>query len=88
MDYQGWYERKSKEKPFNTVVDIILVSAMGPPGGGRSVVTQRLQRHFNIIAYTDMSYEAITTIYGTIAKAFFATFSTDVRDSVDRVVQA
>jgi len=39
MDYKGWYERKSKEKPFWTITDIILVSAMGPPGGGRAVVT-------------------------------------------------
>lgn len=88
MDYGGWYERKSKEKPFNTIVDIIAVSAMGPPGGGRAVVTQRLQRHFNIIAYTDMSFDAITTIYTTIADAFFRSFSNDVRDCIGRLIEA
>ena len=88
MDYSGWYERDSKEKPFNLIVDIILVSAMGPPGGGRAQVTQRLQRHFNIIAYTDMSFEAIQTIFTTIVGAFFRGFSNDIKDSVDQLIQA
>jgi dynein heavy chain len=88
MDYKGWYERKSKEKPFWTITDIIFVSAMGPPGGGRANVTQRLQRHYNIIAYTEMSFDAITTIFTTIANAFFATFSKDVLGSIDKVLAA
>lgn len=36
MDYKGWYDRKDKEKPFKRIEDIILIAAMGPPGGGRS----------------------------------------------------
>ena len=71
MDFGGWYEREDKEKPWLTIVDIIICSAMGPPGGGRAVVTQRLQRHFNIIAYTDMNFAAISMIYTTIVNAFF-----------------
>ena len=42
MDHGGWYDRKSKEKPFNRIEDIVFISAMGPPGGGRSVITPRL----------------------------------------------
>lgn len=88
MDYKGWYERKSKEKPFWTITDIIFVSAMGPPGGGRANVTQRLQRHYNIIAYTEMSFDSITTIFTTIANAFFATFSNDIKGSIDKLLAA
>jgi dynein heavy chain len=54
MDHKGWYDRKSKEKPFNKIEDMFFVSAMGPPGGGRAAITARLQRHFNIITYTDL----------------------------------
>lgn len=58
-DHGGWYDRNNKEKPFIRIVDLILVSAMGPPGGGRSPITQRLQRQFNIIAYTEMLNESM-----------------------------
>jgi hypothetical protein len=39
MDFGGWYDRDDKEKPWLAIVDIIICSAMGPPGGGRAVVT-------------------------------------------------
>ena len=42
MDHKGWYNRDSKEKEFKKIEDIILISAMGPPGGGRSPITGRL----------------------------------------------
>lgn len=87
-DHGGWYDRNSKEKPFNRLVDIILVSAMGPPGGGRSPVTQRMQRQFNIISYTEMQFDAITTIFKTILDAFLFNFNTEVRKAVDPLIEA
>jgi len=88
MDYGGWYDRDDKEKPWLAIVDIIICSAMGPPGGGRAVVTQRLQRHFNIIAYTDMSYTAISMIYTTIVNAFFASFTSDIKAMIPGLIEA
>ena len=32
---------------------------MGPPGGGRSAITPRLMRHYNIIAYTELDWSTI-----------------------------
>lgn len=42
LDHKGWYDRKSKEKPFLRIEDIYFISAMGPPGGGRAVITPRI----------------------------------------------
>jgi dynein heavy chain len=42
MDHKGWYDRNSKEKPFLRIEDIYFIAAMGPPGGGRTVITPRL----------------------------------------------
>lgn len=75
MDYKGWYDRKDKEKPFKKIEDIIFIAAMGPPGGGRSVITPRLQRHFNIMTYTDLQDESVHTIFFTIIGAFMYNFS-------------
>ena len=87
-DHGGWYDRKNKDKPFNKIVDIVFVSAMGPPGGGRAEVTQRLQRHYNFLTYTDISFEGITKIFKTIVDAFFFNFSTEIRGSVDNLLEA
>jgi dynein heavy chain len=52
LDQGGWYEHKDKEKPFRNIIDTILVSAMGPPGGGRSFVTPRILRHMTLTSLT------------------------------------
>lgn len=52
LDQGGWYEHKDKEKPFRHIVDTILVTAMGPPGGGRSFVTPRILRHLTLTSLT------------------------------------
>jgi len=65
MDHQGWYERKPP-CAFRTIQDIILVGCMGPPGGGRNPVSNRLLRHFNFLSFTDMSDESCVRIFDTI----------------------
>jgi dynein heavy chain len=54
LDHHGWYELKSKEKPFNKIEDMMILTALGPPGGGRAVITLRMQRHFNILTFTEL----------------------------------
>ena len=43
---------------------------MGPPGGGRNPITNRLLRHFNLLAMTDMSDESCRRIFTTILNSF------------------
>jgi len=88
MDHQGWYDLKSKEKPFMKIEDIILICAMGPPGGGRSPLTKRLERHFNIITYTNLGKDSITQIFSKIIVAFLAGFSEAIAKSLDNIVEA
>jgi dynein heavy chain len=52
LDYKGWYNRK--DLLFMNIEDLIYFTAMGPPGGGRTFITNRLVRHFNVIAYTEL----------------------------------
>ena len=83
MDHQGWYNRAEKEKPFMKIEDLIFVAAMGPPGGGRSAITNRLQRHFNYLVYTNLGKESISMIFSKILKAFLGSFAAEVQNSID-----
>lgn len=70
------------------IEDIILVCAMGPPGGGRSPLTKRIERHFNIITYTNLGKESITMIFTKIVKAFLGGFSEAISKCLDDIVDA
>ncbi|XP_046394196.1 dynein axonemal heavy chain 1-like [Ischnura elegans] len=65
MDFKGWYDRKTIGE-FRNIVDVNFVCAMGPPGGGRNPVTARLLRHFHFLAFTELSDESRSVIFGTI----------------------
>jgi dynein heavy chain len=86
MDHKGWYNRVSKE--FWEILDIVFVTAMGPPGGGRSSLTQRLQRHFNIITYNILDNNSIEMIFSKIIGRYFSTFSDDVKNCTKAIVDA
>lgn len=45
---------------------------MGPPGGGRTFITNRFVRHFNIFAYTDLDMETIKQIFTTMSNFFLS----------------
>jgi dynein heavy chain, axonemal len=88
MDHEGWYDLKTKEKEFKSIVDIIFCSAMGPPGGGRSSLTQRLQRHYNIINYTTLDTKSIDRIFVTILTRFLGSFPQEISENVEKLVEA
>jgi dynein heavy chain len=50
IDYGFWYDRE--KQTTNYIKDMQFVCAMGPPGGGRSVISHRLLSRFNVINVT------------------------------------
>lgn len=50
IDYEFWYDQKSQGMKF--IKDMYLLTAMGPPGGGRQQISKRLQSRFNLINMT------------------------------------
>lgn len=86
LDHKGWYSRVTKE--FMELQDIIFITAMGPPGGGRSVLTQRLQRHFNIITYNILDSTSIEMIFSKIVARYLNPFGDEIKALVLPIVHA
>eukprot|EP00438_Fugacium_kawagutii_P007471 Skav230096 [mRNA] locus=scaffold283:2039:36053:- [translate_table: standard] len=66
VDYGCWYDRQKQTLRY--VEGIHMVSAMGPPGGGRAVISARLQSAANNLCFVNPADSQIKRIFMTLAR--------------------
>jgi len=88
QDKKGLFDRTGLF--FKEVESTVLLSAAAPPGGGRSNLTPRFTRHFQMICLPPSSEESLTLIFKSILEGFLKsyTFKTEVVQLADKVVRA
>eukprot|EP00599_Poterioochromonas_sp_BG-1_P017876 CAMPEP_0173166600 /NCGR_PEP_ID=MMETSP1105-20130129/22117_1 /TAXON_ID=2985 /ORGANISM="Ochromonas sp., Strain BG-1" /LENGTH=3828 /DNA_ID=CAMNT_0014087887 /DNA_START=639 /DNA_END=12125 /DNA_ORIENTATION=- len=86
LDFKGFYDR---DKLFwKEIVDVLMFAGAAPPGGGRSVVTPRFTRHFNVLCMPPASENALTVIFTSILSGFLSKFEPEIQKMASGVVAA
>jgi dynein heavy chain len=77
LDFKGFYDR---DKLFwKDITDTMLFTGAAPPGGGRSVVTPRFTRHYNVFCVPPASEAVMRVIFESIFSGFMKPFDKDVQ---------
>ncbi|KAM7377518.1 hypothetical protein PAMA_014021 [Pampus argenteus] len=86
IDYGFWFDRQKQTSKF--VRDMFLLASMGPPGGGRTHISGRLQSRFNLINMTFPNDSQIRRIYSTMINQKLQGFKEDVKPIEEILTQA
>lgn len=86
LDNKGWYDLK--EKSWKSICDTCIIGALGP-SGGRSSVTPRFLRHFNLLCFNEFDENTMRKIFSVIVESHFNKgFSADVSMLSNTIVDA
>jgi dynein heavy chain len=86
VDYGFWYDRLKQTIKY--IRDMFLMAAMGPPGGGRTVISRRLQSRFNLVNMTFPQESQIRRIFGTMINQKLQDFDEEVKPLGDMMTKA
>ncbi|XP_014680873.1 PREDICTED: dynein heavy chain 2, axonemal-like [Priapulus caudatus] len=86
LDYGFWYDRQKQIVKY--IKDMLLLVSMGPPGGGRTIISKRLQSRFNLINMTFPHESQIKRIFGSMITQKLQDFEEDVKPIAEVMTQA
>ncbi|XP_005399515.1 PREDICTED: dynein heavy chain 2, axonemal isoform X2 [Chinchilla lanigera] len=86
IDYGFWYDRTKQTIKY--IRDMFLMAAMGPAGGGRTVISPRLQSRFNLINMTFPTESQIIRIFGAMINQKLQDFEEEVKPIGNVVTEA
>ncbi|KAI0228083.1 Dynein heavy chain 2, axonemal [Lamellibrachia satsuma] len=86
LDYGFWYNRTKQTMTY--IRDMFILVAMGPPGGGRMVISRRLQSRFNLINMTFPNESQIKRIFGTMINQNLQDFEEELKPIGDVMTEA
>lgn len=78
MDYGFWYDRQKQTRTY--IQNMLILGAMGPPGGGRNVISERLLSRFNLINMTFPDESTIGRIFDTMLTQHLTEFDEEVNN--------
>ena len=73
----GLYDRKKLD--YYHIVDMVVVSACGPPGGGRNFVTARYFRHFSMLTVDAPSRSVLGVIFFSVLDGHLGMFPAEIK---------
>ena len=77
VDFGGFFNRQTQK--WTNIEGITTLLSAAPPGGGRSPLTPRFMRHFNVLSMPEASPRTMKSIFGGILDGFLDIFSTEIR---------